>query len=193
MVLKSLLQTPVEFIFTYIRQIRIIDLLFETGDFLGISCDLISVPILYSMFYFLFDKKLWKTKWINKWLEIPNLNGIWKGKAKSSFDETREYSMELEIEQTWSKIKFVSIFPDTNSKSESNSATFFIEANGDKKVGFAFTNRSREVHAQQYDGYNILELDSEEKISGRYFNNRDNSSRGLKGGNKGQFTLKKES
>ena len=95
----------------------------------------------------------------------------------------------LTIKQTWSKISFVASFPDTNSKSESNCASFFIETNGDKKIGFGFVNRSREVSAQQYDGYNVLELDSENEIAGRYFNNRDNSAFGIDGGNKGQFKL----
>ena len=81
------------------------------------------------------------------------------------------------------------ILAPTNSKSESNCASFFIETNGDKKIGFGFVNRSREVSAQQYDGYNVLELDSENEIAGRYFNNRDNSAFGIDGGNKGQFKL----
>ncbi len=97
--------------------------------------------------------------------------------------------MKLTIKQTWRKISFVASFPDTNSKSESNCASFFIETNGDKKIGFGFVNRSREVSAQQYDGYNVLELDSENEIAGRYFNNRDNSAFGIDGGNKGQFKL----
>lgn len=123
-----------------------------------------------------------------KILGIPNLNGEWTGKANSSLGNT-EYTMNLKVEQTWSKISFIATFPDTNSKSESNCASFFVEANGDKKIGFGFVNRSREINSQQYDGYNILELDSENVISGRYFNNRDNSLFGIVGGNKGQFKL----
>lgn len=73
-----------------------------------------------------FDNVLWKVKWINKFLGIPNLNGVWKGMAKSSFDESKEYSMELTVKQTWSKISFVSEFLDTNSKSQSNSAAFLL-------------------------------------------------------------------
>lgn len=151
--------------------------------------DIISAPVIYAILYWWFDKKLWKTEYINKVLQIPDLNGEWTGKAKSSFGDNNEYTMKLTIKQTWSKISFVASFPDTNSKSESNCASFFIETNGDKKIGFGFVNRSREVSAQQYDGYNVLELDSENEIAGRYFNNRDNSAFGIDGGNKGQFKL----
>lgn len=88
------------------------------------------------MFYILFGNVLWKVKWINKFLEIPNLNGVWKGKAKSSFDESKEYSMKLTVKQTRSKISFVSKFLDTNSKSQSNTTALFIEANGIRKQVF---------------------------------------------------------
>lgn len=41
------------------------------------------------------------------------------------------------------------------------------------------------------DGYNILEIDDETHLFGRYFNNRDNSNVGNKGGNIGTFELTK--
>jgi len=96
--------------------------------------------------------------------------------------------MSLDVVQTWSKISFVSTFP--NSKSESNVASIFIERDGIMKVGFGFINHSRELQ-HQYDGYNILDLDDDTHLFGRYFNNRDNSNVGNKGGNIGTFILHK--
>ena len=49
---------------------------------------------------------------------------------------------------------------------------------------------SREL-PHQYDGYNILDLDDDNHLFGRYFNNRDNSNVGNKGGNIGTFELQK--
>lgn len=187
-IMKYILRTPIEFIGECIKKVELLDILFQTGNLLDVFCDIISAPAIYAILYWWFDKKLWKTKYINKVLQIPDLTGEWTGKAKSSFDN-KEYTMNLIIKQTWSKISFIASFPDTNSKSESNCASFFIETNGDKKIGFGFVNRSRKVNAQQYDGYNILELDNENVIVGRYFNNRDNSTIGIVGGNKGSFTL----
>lgn len=187
--LREILQAPIELIVMCIRKVKLIDMLFQWCDFFGVSYDVLSVSVLYSFLFWIFDRKVWKVKCINKWLDIPNLNGTWKGKAISSIDKNKEYSIEMKIEQTWSKICFVSIFPDTNSKSESNCAAFFVETNGDKKVGFAFENKSRDVELQQYEGYNILEIDSDNIISGRYFNNRDNRIMGNKGGNKGTFKI----
>ena len=97
--------------------------------------------------------------------------------------------MELDVKQTWSKISFVSTFP--KSRSESNVASMFIERDGIIKVGFGFINHSREL-PHQYDGYNILELDSDTHLFGRYFNNRDNNNVGNRGGNIGTFDLDKQ-
>ena len=96
--------------------------------------------------------------------------------------------MDLNVEQTWSKISFVSTFP--KSKSESNVASIFIERDGIIKVGFGFINHSREL-LHQYDGYNILDLDDENHLFGRYFNNRDNSNVSNSGGNIGTFELQR--
>lgn len=188
-IMKYILKMPIKIISEWIKKMELLDILFQMGNVLDVFCDIISAPAIYAILYIWFDKKLWKIKYIKNILGIPNLNGEWTGKAKSSFGDNNEYTMNLKVKQTWSKISFIAIFPDTNSKSESNCASFFIEANGDKKIGFGFVNRSREVNSQQYDGYNILELDSENEISGRYFNNRDNSALGIAGGNKGQFNL----
>lgn len=51
-----------------------------------------------------------------------------------------------------------------------NQYSFFIEVNSDKKVGFPFVNNSRDVNSQRHEGYNIIEIDDENEISGRYFN-----------------------
>lgn len=188
-IMKYILRMPIGFIAESINKVELIEILFQTGNILDVFCDIISAPAIYTILYICFDKKLWKMKYVKKLLGIPNLNGEWIGKAKSSIGDNTEYTMKLKVEQTWSKISFIAIFPDTNSKSESNCASFFVEANGDIKVGFGFVNRSRDVNSQQYDGYNILELDSENAISGRYFNNRDSIALGITGGNKGQFNL----
>ena len=42
-----------------------------------------------------------------------------------------------------------------------------------------------------YDGYNILDLDDDNHLFGRYFNNRDNSNVGNRGGNIGIFELRR--
>ena len=120
-----------------------------------------------------------------KYFKYTNLNGHWEGSLHSATQRTN-IDMKLDIKQTWSKISFISTFP--KSRSESNMANMWIERGGITKVGFGFFNRSRELQ-HQYDGYNILELDNEDHLFGRYFNNRDNENTGIRGGNVGTFEL----
>lgn len=78
--LKFIFQTPVEYITEFIRKVELLDALFQMGSFLDVFGDIISTPTIYALLYILFDKVLWKVKWINKLLGIPNLNGVWKEK-----------------------------------------------------------------------------------------------------------------
>lgn len=156
-------------------------------DELGVTTNFIGVPCLYALIYKIFDNYTWKWKPLKKVLTVPDLNGHWEGELTSATYQTTIH-MDLNIVQTWSKISFVSTFP--KSKSESNVASIFIERDGIIKVGFGFINHSREL-PHQYDGYNILDLDDDNHLFGRYFNNRDNSNVGNRGGNIGTFELQK--
>ena len=156
-------------------------------DELGVTTNFIGVTFLYGLIYWLFDNYIWKWKLLRKVLNVPDLNGHWEGNLTSATYQTTIH-MDLDVVQTWSKISFVSTFP--KSKSESNVASIFIERDGIVKVGFGFINHSREL-PHQYDGYNILDLDDDNHLFGRYFNNRDNSNVGNKGGNIGTFELQK--
>lgn len=156
-------------------------------DDLGVTTNFIGVTFLYALIYGLFDNYIWKWRPLRKVLNVPDLNGHWEGKLTSATYQTTIH-MDLNIKQTWSKISFVSTFP--KSKSESNVASIFIERDGIVKVGFGFINHSREL-PHQYDGYNILDLDDDNHLFGRYFNNRDNSNVGNRGGNIGTFELRR--
>ena len=156
-------------------------------DELGVTTNFIGVTFLYALIYGFFDNYIWKWKPLRKVLNVPDLNGHWEGELTSATYQTTIH-MDLNIKQTWSKISFVSTFP--KSKSESNVASIFIERDGIVKVGFGFINHSREL-PHQYDGYNILDLDDDNHLFGRYFNNRDNSNVGNRGGNIGIFELRK--
>lgn len=156
-------------------------------DELGVTTNFIGVTFLYGLMYWLFDNYIWKCKLLKKVLNVPDLNGHWEGNLTSATYQTTIH-MDLDVEQTWSKISFVSTFP--KSKSESNVASIFIERDGIVKVGFGFINRSREL-PHQYDGYNILDLDDDNHLFCRYFNNRDNNNVGNRGGNIGTFELQK--
>ncbi len=192
-VLTALFSNVFQSILNWLISINGISVLLNECEKLGVTVNFIGVPFIYWILFYFFDKCIWKIPVIAKLHNVPDINGTWSGSLISSLND-KEIRMEMVVVQTWSKIKFISKFPDTNSKSESNNAAIYIESIGDMKVGFGFVNRSRQVNAQQYDGYNVLEFDDENHIVGRYFNNRDNTNYdpSNKGGNKGIFYLKKE-
>ena len=171
----------------WLRQYKWISSILNLCDTLGVTTNFIGVTFLYGIIYWIFDNYAWKWGIFRKFLGVPNLNGHWEGELTSKTFPTT-IKMSLDVVQTWSKISFVSTFP--NSKSESNVASIFIERDGIMKVGFGFINHSRELQ-HQYDGYNILDLDDDTHLFGRYFNNRDKSNVGNKGGNIGTFILHK--
>ena len=182
--LTLLLRAPISNILIWLQQFDWIMEVLNLSDKLGITTNFIGVPFIYTLTYKFFDKYIWKTRIMRNILNIPNLNGYWEG-TLHSVTQRKNIDMKLEIKQTWSKISFITTF--SKSRSESNMANIWIES-GIPKVGFGFFNRSRELQ-HQYDGYNILELDSEDHLFGRYFNNRDNEDIGIRGGNVGTFEL----
>lgn len=171
----------------WLKQYQWVTELLELCDSFGVTTNVIGIPFLYGAIYWLFDNYIWKWKCLGKILNVPNLNGCWEGQLTSNTYGTT-IKMKLNVVQTWSRISFVSSFP--NSKSESNVASIFIERDGIVKVGFGFINHSREL-SHQYDGYNIIDIDDTSRLFGRYFNNRDNSNLGHNGGNIGTFKLQK--
>lgn len=171
-----------------LQQFELTRQIVDICDGFGVTTNFIGVPFLYAALYTLFDNVLWRTKWFKKFLNVPDLHGHWEGTLTSKTYQ-KTINMKLDVKQTWSKISFVSTFP--KSKSESNVAAMFIEKDGIVKVGFGFINHSREL-PHQYDGYNILEIDSDTHLFGRYFNNRDNNNVGNSGGNIGTFELDKQ-
>ena len=172
----------------WLQQFECIRQILDICDGFGVTTNFIGIPFLYAVIYYLFDNVLWRTKWLKKFLNVPDLRGHWVGTLTSNTYK-KTINMKLDVKQTWSKISFVSTFP--KSKSESNVAAMFIEKDGIIKIGFGFINHSREL-PHQYDGYNIIEMDSDTHLFGRYFNNRDNNNVGNSGGNIGTFDLDKQ-
>lgn len=161
--------------------------IFEICDTFGVTVNFVGIPFLYGVVYSLFDNFLWRTKPFKQIFNVPDLRGHWQGTLTSSTYK-KTIQMDLYVKQKWSRISFISKFE--KSTSTSNVASILINRDGIIKVGFGFINHSREL-PHQYDGYNILEIDSDTHLFGRYFNNRDNSNAGFIGGNFGTFDLNK--
>ena len=60
-------------------------------EYLGILSSQITVATVFAFISWLFNKYLWRIPCINKFLGVPNLNGIWEGVLESSFQENGVY------------------------------------------------------------------------------------------------------
>jgi hypothetical protein len=95
----------------------------------------IPVFVLFVGIYMLFDRYFWKLRWFRKFLLVPDLNGRWactgQTTLKNGVPATNDWSGEITITQSWSKI-LVHLKTD-NSQSKSISASLFHE------VGVGYT------------------------------------------------------
>jgi len=162
--------------------------IYDLCNKLGVTTNFLGIPFLYGLLYWGYDKCIWKLPAIRLLHRIPDLNGKWEGTLISAYNN-QSIKMNMEITQTWSKVSFISRYPETKTVSESNTGSILIERDGILKIGFGFINRARHIKAHMYDGYNILELDGEDQLYGRYFNNRNNSNVNREDGNVGTFEL----
>lgn len=149
--------------------------------YLGIISSQITVVTVYELITWLFENYLWKISYINNFLGIPNLNGIWEGGLQSSYPENcagKKMYMRLEIEQTWNKISCTSIFP--NSKSFSDIVCVDSKGPQGTMLKFTYTNYSEDISLGliQFAGYNELRLDDANTLSGTYYTKRIPSTRG---------------
>lgn len=157
----------------------------------GIFPNFLEAAVIFSLLSFVFERWIWKLPPVRFFHGIPDLNGHWEGELFSSYSEEAIH-MDLDIVQTWSEISFRASFP--KSTSSSNTAAIHMEDSRGISIYFGFHNDSTDITSgmQSYDGYNILTLDDKDTLSARYFNNRPNHRRTVKGGNMGSFNLKRK-
>ena len=150
-------------------------------EYLGILSSQITVATVFAFISWLFNKYLWQIPCINKFLGVPNLNGIWEGVLESSFQENGVYKkidMKLEIEQTWNRMTCTSIFP--SSRSFSDLVRLDSESSQGTMLKFTYTNHSEDLSSEltQFAGYNELRLDDANTLRGTYYTKRTPSARG---------------
>ncbi len=90
--------------------------------------------LINGLLILLFDKCLWKTKWMYSLLKIPNLNGNWSG-VNTLTDSTTEI-LRVVITQTWLKIDIE--MKTDNTISNICSATIYIDTNSSKFIKYIY-------------------------------------------------------
>lgn len=95
----------------------------------------------YGIFYYLFNKLLWKWKIFQKvrLVKLPNLNGTWKGYVTSSYDDhSKKYETTFTIQQDWNKIRIFGEFK--MSQSYSLTASILIDDKTGITISYNYMN-----------------------------------------------------
>lgn len=141
-----------------------------------------SLLAVYSVLWFFFDRWLWRK--INRWfpdlLQVPDLNGGWKGSVRSSYDEfSQDYPVTISVKQSWSAIS-IRLKADL-SNSQSFTASILTQTAGACILHYTYLNepRARAVDTQvMHRGTATLELVSEGRLEGQYYNSRGRKTHG---------------
>ena len=152
-------------------------------EYLGLFSTQITVFVIFNFLTWIFNNYLWKMRFFQKLLKVPDLNGKWEG----GYESIREVdgkpihtigTMVLSITQTWNKMTCQSNF----SKSESYSDVIYLDIDGPQGVvlKFTYTNKSHDItcNLAEFSGYNELRLSGKNTLTGTYYTKRIPSTRG---------------
>lgn len=152
--------------------------------YIGISLwflDLPSVLGIYSAFYEIFDRCVWRLPFVKKILNIADLNGVWRGSLKSSYDSfENEYYVEYTISQRFTKM---SIYNE-GEKSVSSSTMAAMYNNNSKytTLKFEYMNTPNAKETEQlkihYGVNTLLIQDDEKQLKGRYYTDENRCTYG---------------
>lgn len=143
-----------------------------------------SIPGVYALLFFLFDKYFWKLK-LFKQLGIviaDDLNGKWVGIVKSSYDSfATEIPAELVIVQTATKIKVCGTFNESKSVSiHENFGT--SEIDNKTALFYFFRNEPRydalSTMATHEGSVKLTYNPKDDSLTGYYYSGRDRHNHG---------------
>lgn len=144
----------------------------ENWIYFLISLLLSFVVGVYPLFKWL-SKKFFNLKGTEKL--VPNFNGTWEGKGKSSYNNT-EFSVKMEIKQELAKISINAYF--AKSKSEVKHCAVCKES-GKEKLLYVYQNEPKnDSKLDMHYGMAILEKTNHDTLEGNYFTGRKEPTKG---------------
>ncbi|MGE0756797.1 MAG: hypothetical protein AB7O38_07245 [Pirellulaceae bacterium] len=158
----------------------------------GFNVGGISAMTAFALLYFIFDRWLWKLKPLRAWLLIPDLNGTWRCEGKAvdptSGDVAHDWSAEIRICQSWSRIGVV--LKAASSSSRSISASVYHHPGEGFRLIYVYDNtpKADQVRLARHSGQcDLIFAEDLQSAEGRYFNDGDRLTSGtmrlLKGSN----------
>lgn len=139
-----------------------------------------SVMAVFGVLYELFEKRLWRMPvfQITGIVKIPDLNGMWDGEGRTSFDGA-QYRAQVTIKQTWTSI---SIFLETeHSTSRSLTASLLVEQPEGPTLSYEYRNEPKPIALptmHSHRGTATLRLKNNGVLEGEYYSGRDRQNYG---------------
>lgn len=156
----------------------------DYGVLQGFAPTALVIAILYC-----YDRWLWKLPVFSWLVNVPNLNGKYRGSVEYHWDgKNQKKECTLEIRQTASHIKVDGEFSKKNENdttSESKLAFFTMDNTGAHKLYIYYQNEGSGVAGDtlnQHEGFEVLRVKEEDNrnitLTGYYFTNRDPQTKG---------------
>lgn len=146
--------------------------------------ELPSIPSVYALLFYLFDKYLWKHPIFKKLgiVVADDLNGKWEGNLKSSYDNhAKPIKTGLTIEQTATRIKICGTFNQSKSVSIHEN---FSRSEIDNKVALFYFFRNEpnydaaETMSIHEGSVKLIHDEKENILTGYYYSGRDRNNHG---------------
>jgi len=145
----------------------------------------LSVPSFagfYSALYWLFDRHVWGWRVLGKLglVQVPNLNGVWTGSVRSSYDDYKSnYPVTVVIRQRWSQI---TVRLDTDqSQSRSLAATFRVVDLPCPELSYLYMNEPNPGASAAMNSHRgTVDLEFRENaLEGHYYTGRGRMTNGI--------------
>jgi len=135
-----------------------------------------SVWGVFGGFYVVFDKWLWRQKWLHKvgFVRIQDLNGRWSVEGHSSTYNNEDFAGEIHIRQTWTHLSIV--METDRSRSQSLTASLLLNQPDGITLSYEYRNEPKPnalptMHTHR--GTVVLRLRDEGFLEGDYYSGRD--------------------
>lgn len=165
------------FVITFFCVLLIKDSLAEFVPNKNIRISILALLSLFLNQYFLFNclsKCFFKVPCLKN--TIPNFNGEWKGRGKSSYGNETDYPVKISIKQTLTEIFINANF--NQSKSEAFNCSVLKENNKEKLIYNYFNNPNSTEDLDKHYGTIVLEKITQDRLKGSYFTDREPQTKG---------------
>lgn len=139
----------------------------------------IFTAILFLAIYKIFNKWIWRVKYLVNFINYPNISGTWKCEAISSYNGGYPWQGTVTIEQTWDKLRIV--LTTNLSSSESVAAAIIHDPIKGYRILYNYKNEPKDLNGDLAFHIGFVELvlsKDSESAEGSYYNVAGRTSSG---------------